>query len=96
MEKNSINKRKAKAMQKGIQKLQLELKDEITAIFKNASKPLDINDIVANYPQNKRKVSCDTVTLKKYVSIGLGYMIENKLVKELPQDEDGKWNLVLV
>ncbi len=96
MGQNSIDKRKAKAMQKGIQKLQLELSNEIIAVFKSVSGPLDINDIVANYPDNERKASCDTVTLKKYVSIGLGYMIEKKLIKELPQDDNGKWNLELL
>ncbi len=95
MGQNSIDKRKAKAMQKGIQKLQQELSNEIMTVFKRAATPLDINDIVANYPDNERKASCDTVTLKKYVSIGLGYMIEKQLIKELPQDENGKWKLTL-
>ncbi len=96
MGQNSIDKRKTKAMQKGIQKLQLELSGEIMTVFKSVSTPLDINDIVANYPDNERKASCDTETLKKYVSIGLGYMIEQQLIKELPQDEHGKWKLTPV
>ncbi len=96
MGKNSMDKRKAKAMQKGIQKLQVELSREIMGIFQSASTPLDINEIVANYPDNERKASCDTMTLKKYVSIGLGYMIEQQLIKELPQDEHGQWKLALI
>lgn len=96
MGKNSIDKRKAKEMQKGIAKLQLELSAEITEVFKASSAPLDIMQIVANYPENARKTSCNEKTLKQYVSMGLGYMIEKKLVKELPQDEDGKWKLALI
>ncbi len=96
MGQNAMDKRKAKAMQKGIEKLQRELSDEILSVFHKASTPLDINEIVANYPENDRKASCDTATLKKYVSIGLGYMIEQKFVKELPQDEEGRWRLALV
>ena len=96
MAKSSIDKRKAKEMQKGIHKLQLELSDEITTTFKTASTSLDIDEIVENYPDNIRKTTCDTKTLKQYVSMGLGYMIDKGLVKELPQDENGKWKLALV
>jgi hypothetical protein len=96
MGKNSINKRKAKEMQRGIEKLQLELKDEITEVFKASDTPLDIYEIVQNYPDNARKASCDEKTLKQYVAMGLGYMIEKGLVKELPQDANGKWKLALV
>ncbi len=95
MGQNSIDKRKAKAMQKEIEKLQLALSHEIMSVFNKRSMPLDINDIVAHYPDNERKSSCDTVTLKKYVSIGLGYMIEQGMIRELPQDENGKWKLEL-
>jgi hypothetical protein len=96
MGKNSIEKRKAKEMQRGIEKLQLELKDEITEVFKTSSSTLDIQEIVQNYPNNARKASCNEKTLKQYVAMGLGYMIEKGLVKELPQDADGKWKLALV
>ena len=95
MGKNAIDKRKAKEMQRGIEKLQLELSQEITQVFKTVSTPLDIEEIVKSYPDNVRKASCNAKTLKQYVAMGLGYMIDKSLVKELPQDENGKWKLEL-
>lgn len=96
MASNSVDKRKAKEIKKAMHNLQLELADEITSVFKTAAQPLDIDEIVAHYPDNIRKTSCDTKTLRQYVAIGLGYMIGEKMVKELPQDSNGKWKLALV
>jgi hypothetical protein len=96
MASNAIDKRKAKEMKKAMHKLQLELADEITSVFEAAAQPLDIDEIVAHYPENARKASCDAKTLRQYVAIGLGYMIGEKMVQELPQESNGQWKLALI
>ncbi len=95
MGKHSAEKRKQKEKQRQIDQLQKELGVEIIEILKAANTPLDINQIVEHYPQNARRKESDDKTLKLYMSMGLGPLIQEGKVKELPQAEDGRYPLAL-
>jgi len=87
--------KQTKAMQKKILKLQKELALEIEAVMKAYGKPMSMLEIIEHYPENERKKSNNTKTLKQYISMGLGYMIGKGMVKELPVTTDGKYLLEL-
>jgi hypothetical protein len=87
--------KQTKAMQKKILKLQKELAQEIKEIMSSYGSPMDMQTIMDNYPDNERKKSNDTKTLKQYISMGLGYMISTGMVKELPITTDGRYLLEL-
>ncbi len=95
MGQKSLDKKQAKAMQKAIAKLQEELGEEIIDVFKTAKKPLDIAELMALYPDNARKQESDEKTLKSYMQMGLGPLVQNGLLKELPVSEDGRYRLEL-
>ncbi len=95
MGQKSLDKKQAKAMQKAIAKLQEELGEEIIDVFKTAKKPLDIAELMALYPDNARKQENDEKTLKSYMQMGLGPLVQNGLLKELPVSEDGRYRLEL-
>ncbi len=96
MGQKSLSKKKAKEMQKAIHALQVELGKEISEIFKEAKKPLDLAEIIELYPNNARRAEGDETTLKRYIQMGLGLMIQEGSVKQLPVDKDGKHRLELV
>ncbi len=96
MGKHSQERKHAKEMQKKIITLQKELAKEIEDIMKAHDEPMDMQAIIDHYPDNERKIESDAPTLKRYVSIGLGYMISEGMIKELPKSEDGKFLLALV
>lgn len=89
-------KRQMKERQRAIEKLQVEMATEITQVMRDCAAPMDMAEIMANYPMNRRRVESDDKTLKQYVAMGLGYMIDKKMIKELPQDSEGKWKLELI
>lgn len=96
MGQKSLEKRKAKEMQKAIQALQLELSKDILEVFKEADRALELEEIIQLYPDNARKKEGDKANLKRYVQMGLGYMIEEKMLKQLPADSEGKYRLELI
>ena len=89
----SLEKKKAKNMQKAIQALQKELGDEILEIFKEAKRPLDLTEIIELYPDNARRAENDEANLKRYMQMGLGPLVNDGVLKQLPIDTDGKHRL---
>ncbi len=96
MGQKAIDKKKAKDMQKAIAALQAELGKEIMEIFQNTKKPLDLAEIIALYPENARRADNDAENLKRYIQIGLGPMVQDGVLKQLPIDSEGKHRLELV
>jgi len=96
MGQKALDKKKAKAMQKAINALQSELGKEIMEIFTTAKKPLDLAEIIALYPQNERREKSNEKELKQYIQMGLGPMVQNGILKQLPIDSEGKHRLELV
>jgi hypothetical protein len=96
MGQKSLDKQKAKEMQKAIDKLQKELGKEIIGVFEAAKKPLDIAEIMELYPENERKKESDEKTLKSYIQMGLGPLVHGGKLKELPISDDGRYRLELV
>lgn len=96
MGQKSLDKKKAKEMQKAIAKLQSELGEEILEIFKRVGKPMDIAEIMENYPNIDRKTQNDEKTLKSYVQMGLGPLVQEGTLKELEVSSDGRFRLELV
>ena len=96
MGQKSLDKQKAKEMQKAIAKLQKELGNEILSVFETAKKPLDLNEIMALYPDNERKKEGSEKTLKSYIQMGLGPLVQNGKLKQLPVSDDGRYRLELV
>ncbi|MEA3522687.1 MAG: hypothetical protein U9R50_06905 [Campylobacterota bacterium] len=96
MGQKALEKKKAKEMQKAIATLQDELGKEIMEIFQTAKKPLDLAEIIALYPENARRADNDAANLKRYIQMGLGPMVQNGVLKQLPIDTEGKHRLELV
>ena len=96
MGQKSQEKKKAKKMQKAIHALQEELAKEILEIFQDAKRPLDLAEIIALYPDNARKAENDEANLKRYIQMGLGPMVQDGVVRQLPVDSEGKHRLELV
>ncbi|OQX60176.1 MAG: hypothetical protein B5M52_00845 [Helicobacteraceae bacterium 4484_230] len=88
--------KQTKAMQKKISRLQKELAAEIEDVIRAYGKPMDMQEIIDHYPDNERKKMSDAKTLKQYISMGLGYMISQGIIKELPKTPDGRYLLELV
>jgi len=95
MASTSQERKKAKEMQKQINKLQKELGEEIITIFKEAQKPLDVEEIAALYPDNERKKSANEKELKMYIQMGLGPLVNDGILVQLPVSEDGRYRLEL-
>ncbi|MBN2895916.1 MAG: hypothetical protein JXK05_08530 [Campylobacterales bacterium] len=95
MGRKSIDKQQAKEMQKAINKLQKELGEEIVAIFKEAGKPLDVEELMERYPDNARRQESNATTLKRYMQLGLGPLVQEGVLKQLPQSADGRYRLEL-
>ncbi|MEA1919278.1 MAG: hypothetical protein U9N52_05510 [Campylobacterota bacterium] len=95
MGQKALDKKKAKEMQKSIHALQVELGAEIMEIFKTANKPLDLAEIIALYPDNARRADNDEANLKRYIQMGLGPMVHEGVLKQLPIDSEGKHRLAL-
>ena len=96
MGQKSLNKKKAKEMQKAIHALQVELGKEISEIFKEAKRPLDLAEIIELYPDNERRAEGDETNLKRYIQMGLGLMIQEGSIKQLPVNNEGKHLLELI
>ncbi len=96
MGQKAVDKKKAKEMQKAIYALQIELGKEILEIFQSAKKPLDLAEVIALYPDNARRADNDAENLKRYVQMGLGPMVQDGVLKQLPIDSKGKHRLELV
>ncbi len=95
--KPEMTKKEAKKMQKMIKALQKEMADSVLEVMRNAKEPMDIEEIIAAYPNNERRKSCkDDKELKLYISMGLGKLIEDKKVRELPKTDDGRFLLEVV
>ena len=93
----AMNKKQAKKMKKMIEALQKELSAEILSLMQAYGKPMDIEQIVDAYPDNARRQSCkNRQELKQYVSIGLGSLIQDGKLKELPRAADGRFYLEIV
>jgi hypothetical protein len=96
MGQKSLEKQKAKKMQKAIHALQVELGKEILEIFKKADRALDLAEIIELYPDNARRAENDETNLKRYMQMGLGLMIQEGTIRQLPVDSEGKHRLELV
>ncbi|HHH73038.1 MAG TPA: hypothetical protein ENL04_04360 [Sulfuricurvum sp.] len=97
IQKQGMSKKQAKKMQKMVNALQKEMADTVYETMKEAGKPLDVNDIVTAYPDNERRKSCkDDNELKLHISMGLGKLIQDGKVKELPKTADGKFLLEII
>ncbi|RLA69913.1 MAG: hypothetical protein DRG24_07705 [Epsilonproteobacteria bacterium] len=96
MGKHSQAKRQNKVKKQHVLKLQQEIGAEIIKVLEDSVSPLDASQILNHYPDNARRKENDDKTLKLYISMGLGYLIEAKKVKELPKTEDGRFPLALV
>jgi hypothetical protein len=96
MGQKSLEKKKAKEMQKAIRALQDELGKEILEIFHKADRALDLEEIIELYPDNARRAENDGANLKRYIQMGLGPMVHEGVLKQLPIDEEGKHRLELV
>ncbi len=96
MGQKAQEKKKAKEMQKAIAALQAELGKEILEIFQNEKRPLDLAEIIELYPDNARRADNDVANLKRYVQMGLGPMVQDGVLKQLPIDSEGKHRLELV
>lgn len=95
MGQKSQEKKKAKEMQKAVHALQAELGEEIMEIFQTAKRPLDLQEIIELYPDNARKADNDAANLKRYIQMGLGPMVQDGVLKQLPIDSEGKHRLEL-
>lgn len=92
-----MSKKQAKKMQKMINALQNEMAQSVLQTMEDAKTPLDINEIVTAYPDNERRKSCkDNNELKLHISIGLGKLIQEGKVRELPRTKDGRFPLEIV
>ena len=95
MGQKSLDKKKAKEMQHAINQLQKELGEEIIAVFKDAGKALDLAELIEIYPENERKTHNDAKTFKSYLQLGLGPLVQNGQLRQLPVSSDGKYRLEL-
>lgn len=92
-----MSKKQAKKMQKMVNALQKEMANSVFETMKKAEKPMDVNEIVSAYPDNERRRGCkDDKELKLYISMGLGKLIQDGKVRELPRTDDGKFPLEIV
>ncbi len=83
-----------KALKKMMKKLQDEMSTSVLQLLQSSPEPLDLTQIIELYPDNERRRSCQSLDeLKRYISIGLGKLIEDKKVTELPQSSDGRFLL---
>jgi hypothetical protein len=90
----AMTKKQAKKAKKLLNELQKEMADSVFETIKSAGKALDLSEIIAAYPDNARRRSCkDDKQLKLYISMGIGTLIEQGRVIELPQSADGKFPL---
>jgi len=96
MGQKSLDKKKAKEMQRAINQLQNELGEEIIAVFKEAGRALDLAELMEIYPENERKTKNDAKTFKSYLQLGIGPLVHNGQLKQLPVSSDGKYRLELV
>ncbi|GEM_PF-1845561 len=90
-----MTKKQAKKMQKMIAALQKELADDIVAVMEASGEPMDMAQIVEAYPDNERRKSSNPQELKQYISMGLGKLIQDGKVRELPRTADGRFLLEL-
>jgi len=92
-----MTKKQAKKMKKLIDQLQQELAEEVLAIMRDKGEPMEMTAIVEAYPDNERRRSCRNMQeLKQYVAMGLGKLIHEGQVRELPKTNDGRFLLEVV
>ena len=93
----NMTKKQEKQMKKKLNALQNEMAETVLETMKKAGKPMDLAEIIAAYPDNERRRGCkDDKELKLYVSIGLGNLIKQGKVKDLPKSLDGRYLLEVV
>lgn len=90
----TLTKKQTKQLKKQMEALQKEMADSVLETMKRAGKPVDVAEIIAAYPDNERRRSCkDDKELKLYISMGLGKLIQEERVRELPKAQDGRYLL---
>lgn len=84
-------------MQKMMKTLQKEMADTVLEIMNASDKALDMPAIIEAFPDNERRRGCKNIQeLKMYVSMGIGKLIQDGKVKELPRTLDGRFPLEVV
>ena len=84
-------------MQKMINALQEEMAQSVLELMKVANEPMDMPAIIEAYPDNERRQSCkDDKELKLYISMGIGKLIQDGKIRELPKSADGRFLLEIV
>ncbi len=92
-----MSKKQAKKMQKMINALQEEMAQSVLDLMKVANEPMDMPSIIEAYPDNERRQSCkDDKELKLYISMGIGKLIQDGKIRELPKSADGRFLLEIV
>lgn len=90
----TMTKKQEKRLKKQMEALQKEMADTVLETMKNAARALDMAEIIAAYPNNELRQSCSNDNdLKLYISMGLGKLIQEGKVKELPKTDDGRFPL---
>lgn len=80
-----------------MRKLQNEMAASVLELMRSSAEPMDMADIIAAYPDNEIKKKCSSENeLKHYIAIGLGKLIQDGSVKELPKTADGRYPLEVV
>jgi len=94
---SGMTKKQAKKMQKMLDTLQKEMAETILLTMQQKGEPMEMAEIIAAFPDNERRRSCkNDQELKLYVSMGLGRLIRDGSVRELPKTADGKHLLAVV
>lgn len=84
-------------MQKMMKALQKEMARSVLEVMQAAATPLDLPAIIESFPDNERRRGCkNTQELKMYISMGIGKLIQDGKVKELPRTLDGRFPLKIV
>lgn len=93
----TMTKKQEKKLKKQMEALQNEMADTVLETMKKAGKSLDMAEIIAAYPDNELRQSCSNDNdLKLYISMGLGTLIQEGKIKELPKTDDGRFPLEIV
>ncbi len=94
---NNTTSKQNKSLKKMMRRLQSEMSTSVLDVMKKHKEPLDLAQIITLYPDDERRKSCKSdIELKHYISIGLGKLIMDKQVRELPKSIDGRLLLEVV